>query len=407
MNAHNPKNNHFDIIVIGGGAAGLMCAATAGQRGRSVLVLECTNKLGKKILMSGGGKCNFTNLDIQPENFLSNNPHFFKSPLKQYTQWDFIDLVQKHDVNYREKKHGQLFCESSAKDILSLLELECAEANVSIKTKVSVSRVLPNNNETNKQYFVDTDDGDFHCESLVVATGGLSIPTMGGATGLGYKLAEQFGLNVLPKRAALVPVTLSGKWHEFSQQLSGVSVAVSVLAGKIQFSEDLLFTHRGLSGPSILQLSNYWQLGESISIDLLPNIDLKAELLSAKKASPKSLLRTQLSQWLPSSLVNALEKEWWSDKQKLCLNDFKNNDLNDISKQFHHWEITPSGTEGYRTAEVTQGGVDTQHLSSKTMEVKSQQGLYFIGEVVDVTGHLGGYNFQWAWSSAYVAGMYA
>lgn len=407
MNARNPKHNHFDIIVIGGGAAGLMCAATAGQLGRSVLVLECTNKLGKKILMSGGGKCNFTNLDIQSENFLSNNPHFFKSALKQYTQWDFIALVQKHGINYREKKHGQLFCENSAKDILSMLEKECAEANVSIKTTVTVSNVLSGEDVSNKQYLVSTDNGDFHCDSLVVATGGLSIPTMGGATGLGYKLAEQFGLKVLPKSAALVPMTLSGKWHECAQQLSGVSIPVKVQAGKIQFSEDLLFTHRGLSGPSILQLSSYWQLGESIVIDLLPNIDLETVLLKAKTNSPKSLLRTQFSQWLPSSLVNALEKEWWSDKRNLSLSGFKNNDLSDISKQFHYWEIKPSGTEGYRTAEVTLGGVDTQYLSSKTMEVKSQQGLYFIGETVDVTGHLGGYNFQWAWSSAYVAGLYA
>jgi len=406
MNAPTSHNKYFDVIVIGGGAAGLMCAATAGQRGRSVLVLECTNKLGKKILMSGGGRCNFTNLDIQPENFLSYNPHFFKSALKQYTQWDFIALVEKHNIDYHEKKHGQLFCEKSAKDILSMLEIECDAVNVNIKTKVLVDNVSPPQDDKNNHYLINTDKGDFHCQSLVIATGGLSIPTMGGATGFGYQLAEQFDLNVLPKCAALVPMTLSGKWHEFAKQLSGVSIPVTVQAGKTNFSEDLLFTHRGISGPSILQLSNYWQLGESIIINLLPNIDLNEALLTAKQTSPKSLLRTQLNQWLPSSLVSAFENEWWRDKEKTPLNAIKNSDLEAVSKQFNHWEIKPSGTEGYRTAEVTLGGIDTQHLSSKTMEVQSQKGLYFIGEVVDVTGHLGGYNFQWAWSSGYVAGTY-
>ena len=428
MNAPTSKSKYFDVIIIGGGAAGLMCAATAGQRGRSVLVLECTNKLGKKILMSGGGRCNFTNLDIQAENFLSNNPHFFKSALKQYTQWDFIALVAKHGINYREKKHGQLFCENSAKDILQMLEKECVDAGVTLQTKTQVNKIIPPQVKVRKEegdcaiqnhaaqdYVIQTDKDDFSCQSLVIATGGLSIPTMGGATGFGYQLAEQFNLNVLPKNASLVPMTLSGKWHEFAKQLSGVSVPVSVQASssqknnaknQVNFFEDLLFTHRGISGPAILQLSNYWQLGESITIDLLPGMDLEAELLAAKQGSPKSLLRTQLNRWLPSSLVLALEKEWWKDQQDSPLNAIKNSDLALISKQFHHWLIKPSGTEGYRTAEVTLGGIDTQHLSSKTMEVESQKGLYFIGEVVDVTGHLGGYNFQWAWSSGYVSGIY-
>ena len=403
MNASVSTRKYFDVIVIGGGAAGLMCAAVAGQRGRSVLVLECTNKLGKKILMSGGGRCNFTNLDIQPDNFLSNNPHFFKSALKQYTQWDFIALVEKHGIEYHEKKHGQLFCRHSAKDILSMLESECTLANVNVQKNIMTNTIKLSQEG---MYLVNADNEHFHCEGLVVATGGLSIPTMGGATGFGYELAKQFDLQVLPKRAALVPMTLSGKWHEFSKQLSGVSIPVTVQVGKTQFWEDLLFTHRGISGPSILQLSNYWQLGESITIDLLPSLDLKGKLFAAKQTSPKSLLRTQLSQWLPVSLVSALESEWWEILKNNSLNSIKNNDLESISKQFHHWEIKPSGTEGYRTAEVTLGGIDTKHLSSKTMEVKSQKGLYFIGEVVDVTGHLGGYNFQWAWSSGYVAGMY-
>lgn len=399
------KQKHFDVIILGGGAAGLMCALTAGQRGRSVLVLESSNKLGKKILMSGGGRCNFTNLDIQAENYLSTNPHFFKSALKQYTQWDFINLVAKHDVDYHEKKHGQLFCTQSAKDILNMLHKECLQASVEFILSCQVDKVSKPS-ASNAAYAIASNQGHFSADKLVVATGGLSIPSLGGATGLGYQLAGQFGLPLTPKLAALVPMTLSGKWHEIAAELSGVAVPVSVTSNKTVFTEDMLFTHRGLSGPAILQLSNYWRLGQAISIDLLPNIDVLARLLAAKSKSPKSLLRTQLNRLLPSSLITVLEREWWSHKAEKALHEYKQSELEQIAKQLHHWLIKPSGTEGYRTAEVTLGGINTDYLSSKTMEVNTQAGLYFIGEVVDVTGHLGGYNFQWAWSSGYVAGQH-
>jgi len=388
----------YDVIVLGGGAAGLMAALTAGQRGASVLVIEVSNKLGKKILMSGGGRCNFTNLEVEASHFLCQNPHFVKSALKQYTNWDFIGMVAAHGIEYHEKDHGQLFCDHSAKEILAMLVTQCEEANVDIKLNCETTSVEQLENSLFK---LVTSDGEFNASNLIVATGGLSIPTLGGATGFGYQLAKQFGLNVHPTEASLVPMTLSGKWHEFSAALSGVSIPVVASVESKGFVESLLFTHRGLSGPSILQLSNYWQLGEPICIDLLPSEDVLALLIDKKKQSPQQTINQVLSPYFPKSLLSALQQQWWKPQP---LQNYKNKEIEDISQQIHNWILTPSGTEGYRTAEVTRGGVDVSQISSKTMQVKGIDGLYFVGEVLDVTGHLGGFNFQWAWSSAYVAG---
>lgn len=375
----------------------MMCALAAGQRGRKVLVLEVSNKLGKKILMSGGGRCNFTNLEVLPEHFLCANPHFVKSALKQYTQWDFIALVAKHSVLYHEKEHGQLFCDESAKDILKILVDECAQAGVDIRLSCETTKLKHENG-----FVLETNQGHFSASSVVVACGGLSIPTLGGATGFGYSIAEQFGLTINPTEASLVPLTLSGKWREFSTALSGVSLPVVVSVPSKGFSESLLFTHRGLSGPAILQLSNYWYLGEPIYIDLLPSVDLSDLLLSTKRDKPKSTVNGVLSGHLPKSFITAGQALWWQDKP---LQEYKNDELTALSEQFHAWQLTPSGTEGYRTAEVTRGGIEVSAISSKTMQANDVPGLYFVGEVLDVTGHLGGFNFQWAWSSGYVAGL--
>ncbi len=404
--------SNYDVIVLGGGAAGLMCALTAGQRGRRVLVLEVSNKLGKKILMSGGGRCNFTNLEVQAHHFISSNPHFVKSALAQYTNWDFIGLVAKHNVAYHEKEQGQLFCDESAKDILALLKQECDQANVSFQLNCETHQVDHNLAKHNLDYTksdcarftIGTSKGAFSCASLVVATGGLSIPTLGGATGLGYSLAKQFGLKVIQTRASLVPFTLSGKWQDFSSALSGVSVHVQASVPTKSFRQGMLFTHRGLSGPAVLQLSNYWQLGETIYIDLLPTIDVQDMLVNAKAKTPNMTPSQVFSGKLPSSLLKHLQLLWWQDKP---LQSFRHAELESLAKQFQEWQLKPSGTEGYRTAEVTQGGVDVSQISSKTMQVDGHEGLFFIGEVLDVTGHLGGFNFQWAWSSAYVAGQNA
>jgi len=387
----------YDVVVLGGGAAGLMCARVAGQRGLKVLVIEVSNKLGKKILMSGGGRCNFTNLDVTSEHFICDNPHFVKSALGQYSQWDFITLVEQHGVKYHEKSLGQLFCDNSAKDILKILTDECAAANVQIRVNCEVSRVV-----RNERYVLSTNQGEVSAASLVVATGGLSIPTLGGATGLGYRLAEQFGLRVNNTEASLVPMTLSGKWHDFAAALSGVSVPVVASVSNKGFAENLLFTHRGLSGPAILQLSNYWHSGEVINIDLLPNVKLETLFLETKQKTPQRRIHQLLTEYLPKSLVSAMQRLWWLD---VSLQEFRNDALKKLAEQIHNWQLTPSGTEGYRTAEVTRGGVDVSSISSKTMQVVDQPDLFFIGEVLDVTGHLGGYNFQWAWSSGYVAGI--
>ena len=393
------KKAGVDCIVIGGGAAGLFCALTAGQRGRKVLVLDSSNKVGKKILMSGGGRCNFTNLHIDPENYISSNPHFVKSALSSYTQWDFIALVEKHGIAYHEKTLGQLFCDKSSKQILEMLLTECEEVGVEILTHCQITSV----EQLSDGYSLQTSLGEFACHSLVVATGGLSIPTMG-ATGFGYELAAQFGLDVLDRSAALVPFTFSDQWKSLCERLAGLSTDVVMASSGQSFREGLLFTHRGLSGPVSLQVSSYWSPGQPITINLMPDCDASEYLLDAKGHHGKSLVRTVLTQLLPKTLVNELEALLWSSYQTMPLAEIPDAVLRKIGSSLSAWTLKPSGTEGYRTAEVTLRGIDTRHISSKTMECSEHRGLYFIGEVVDVTGHLGGYNFQWAWSSGYAAG---
>lgn len=387
----------FDVIILGAGAAGLMCAITAGQRGKRVLVLERSNKVGKKILMSGGGRCNFTNLYVTPENYLSNNPHFCKSALSRYTQWDFIALVQKHKIAYHEKTQGQLFCDGSSKEIVKMLLDECKDAGVQIITQCETDKIQ-------HQYELSTNKGKFSTKSLVIATGALSIPTLGGS-GYGYNVAEQFGLTLLPKSAGLVPFTFTDSTKALTNELSGVSLPVTLSNDRASFTDDILFTHRGLSGPTVLQLSSYWQPGESISVNLLPDHDAYEYLLSTKNKHSKSLLRNFLSNDLPKKLVQSLEPLWWPTVSDAPLAEISNEILANIANQLSSWTLKPAGTEGYRTAEVTLGGVDTKHLSSKTMATLENPSLYFIGEVVDVTGHLGGFNFQWAWASGVAAGL--
>jgi predicted Rossmann fold flavoprotein len=401
--------SHFDVIIIGGGASGLMCASTAGQRGRRVLVLDSSNKVGKKILMSGGGRCNFTNLFVTPENYLSANPHFCISALNRYTQWDFIALVEKHRIPYHERKHGELFCDDSAKDILNLLLNECERGQVSIKTQCDIQTINPidpNTSTTNNARFkLETNLGQFTAESLVVASGGLSIPTMG-ATGFGYQIARQFGHHVLPTRAGLVPFMFSDSFKAISERLSGLALEVNLSHDNTTFNENILFTHRGLSGPAALQLSNFWSLGESIHINLFPEHDMDTWLKQQKHQHPKSLLRTILSERMAKSLVLELQDSLWPEHTDTSMAHIPDVVLERIANNLHAWSQKPSGTEGYRTAEVTLGGVDTTELSSKTMESKKQKGLFFIGEVMDVTGWLGGFNFQWAWACGHAAGMF-
>jgi predicted Rossmann fold flavoprotein len=390
-----------DVCIIGAGAAGLMCAISAGQRGRRVLVLDHANKVGKKILMSGGGRCNFTNMYAEAENFLSANSHFCKSALARYTQWDFIELVCKHGVPYHEKKLGQLFCDNKSSDIVDVLLSECEEVNAEIFTHCNIELVEAN--ESGPGYQLQTSLGDVVCESLVVATGGLSIPTMG-ATGLGYELAEQFGLRLLPRSAALVPFTFSKEQLMPFETLVGSSADVRISCNDQSFRENLLFTHRGLSGPAVLQISSYWQPGQAIEIDWAPDQELFEWLAAAREQRPKAELKTVLSSLHTKSWAAVICEHWLSN---MAMNRYSDKQLQDVADALHRWSIVPAGTEGYRTAEVTLGGVNTDDLSSKTMEAKQQPGLYFIGEVVDVTGWLGGFNFQWAWASGFAAGQYA
>ena len=407
QNFAHTHNQFYDVIVIGAGAAGLMCAAQAGKRGRRVLVLEKANKVGKKILMSGGGKCNFTNYSIEPDNYICHNPHFVKSALSQYTQWDFIGLVHDYGIAYEERDLGKLFTLDGAKHILNLLLEECAKANhVDIRTSAEVTDVQKStkNDDVNLQRFlVKSSAGDFSCHSLVIASGGLSIPTLGGS-GIGYHIAKQFGHQIYPTRAGLVPFTFSDQFKESTEKLSGNAIVCTLSNSKASFTEPLLFTHRGLSGPSSLQLSNYWQSGETFYIDFLPQHDLKQILINQKQKQAKVLLRTILNDYFPKSIVIELQKMIWAEQSELAIGQWSDQKLIQLAELIHHYAVKPSGTEGYRTAEVTLGGVNTDEVSSKTMQSKLVEGLYFIGEVVDVTGHLGGYNFQWAWSSAYVAG---
>jgi len=398
--------NSFDVIIIGGGASGLMCALTAGQRGRRVLVLDSSNKVGKKILMSGGGRCNFMNLFVEPEHFLSDNPAFCISALNRYTQWDFMALVEKHGIAWHERKHGQLFCNDSAKDILTMLLTECEQVKVQIKTQCEVEKIEALAGDKAARFQLQTSKGAFTTESLVVATGGLSIPTLG-ASGFGYDIARQFGHEVLPTRAGLVPFMFSDSFKAISERLSGLAHEVAISNERNAFTENILFTHRGLSGPAVLQLSNYWLPGESVAVDLFPGEDMNTWLLAQKKQHPKSLLRTLLIERLAKSLVLELQTLFWSAQAETAMAEIPDAVLADIAAVLNGWTLKPSGTEGYRTAEVTLGGVTTDEISSKTMESRRQPGLYFIGEVLDVTGHLGGFNFQWAWSSGHAAGEVA
>ena len=387
-----------DVFIAGAGAAGLFCAIEAGRRGRHVVVVDHANKAGKKILMSGGGRCNFTNRTVSHENFQSASPHYCRSALSQFTANDFIQRVDAAGIPYHEKKLGQLFCDRSSKDIVQMLLQDCQQNNVDIRLSTSIDSI---EQVGHKAYVIKTSQGAFSAQSVVIATGGLSIPTMG-ASPFGYRIAEQFGLAVMPLRAGLVPFTLHDKDKLHLETLSGVSLPAIVRCGRVHFEEDVLFTHRGLSGPACLQISSYWQPGETIIMNLLPQIDLFTTLLQLKSNTPNQSLKTALSAWLPNRLVSV----WLSDRGKaMSLQSYSNAMLQQLSQLFQQWPIQPNNTEGYRTAEVTLGGVDVNALSSKTGEVKSIPGLYFIGEVVDVTGMLGGYNFQWAWSSGYVAGL--
>jgi len=390
--------NNYDVIIVGGGAAGLMCAIAAGDRGRRVAVLESSNKIGKKILMSGGGRCNFTNLHCESGDFISANPDFCISALKRYTQWDFIALVESHGIAYHEKAAGQLFCDQSSKEILTMLTAECDRVEARILTHCHISSIGYRHG-----YTVTCDRGNFFAPLLVIATGGLSIPKMG-ASDYGYRLADQFGLRVRDTRAGLVPFTFTGAVHDLMDGLSGVSLPAALSASSVTFTDDIMFTHRGLSGPAALQLSSYWQPGSDIRVNLLPDHHAVSLLLKAKAEQPKALVRTVLSGVLPRALVLALQSLWWPEYAEKALAEVPDDVLRLVASRLQDWAVRPSGTEGYRTAEVTVGGIDTDELSSKTMECKRQPGLYCIGEVVDVTGHLGGFNFQWAWASAQAAG---
>ncbi|MEH6371639.1 NAD(P)/FAD-dependent oxidoreductase [Pectobacterium carotovorum] len=386
----------FDAVIIGAGAAGMFCAAQAGQRGLRVLLLDNGKKAGRKILMSGGGRCNFTNMYAEPAAYLSHNPHFCKSALARYTQWDFISLVNSHRIAYHEKTLGQLFCDNSAQQIVDMLVTECERANVTLRLRSEVTSV----EKSDDRFTVQLSNGTaFQSASLVVACGGLSMPGLG-ATPFGYQLAAQFGINVLPTRAALVPFTLHKPLLEQLQTLSGVSVPTVVTAENgVTFRENILFTHRGLSGPAILQISSYWQAGEFVTINLLPDRDLTQLINDERTAHPNQSLKNTLAQWLPKRLVECLQA--LGQLPDVTLKQLNSAQQTQIEQSLQEWRVQPNGTEGYRTAEVTIGGVDTRTLSSKTMEASTVPGLYFIGEVVDVTGWLGGYNFQWAWSSAW------
>ena len=393
-----PNTIKTDVLIIGASAAGLMCAIEAGKRGRKVMVLDHANKPGKKILMSGGGRCNFTNTDISASNYLSHNPHFCKSALSRYTQWDFIALVNEYQIPYHERDLGKLFCDDSAKDILHMLLAECKKAKVDIRLDCDIKNIA---HKTNTGFEIESSQGIFQTTSLVIASGGLSIPKMC-ASPFGYKVAEQFGHHIWPTTAGLVPFTLQPHDKENLAELSGIAVESCVSNGRIQFNENMLFTHRGLSGPAILQISSYWQAGEAISINLLPALDLVGFIKERQATQPNIKLRTALADALPKRLIPAMLGQDTADKPLQELSQVR---IEAIAKQLQHWQIKPNGTEGYRTAEVTLGGVDCNELSSKTMESGKVAGLYFIGEVVDVTGWLGGYNFQWAWSSGWCAGQ--
>ncbi|WP_419534121.1 NAD(P)/FAD-dependent oxidoreductase [Endozoicomonas sp.] len=397
----------YDAVIIGAGASGLMCALTAGDRGRKVLVIDHANKIGKKILISGGGRCNYTNMYAEPANYLSKNPHFCKSALARYTQWDFQALVDKHHIPWHEKTLGQLFCNEQSSDIVEMLVEECRKSGVTIRLKTVLKHVKPL--ENTEGFLLDTTLGDIRCTSLVVATGGLSFPTMG-ASGLGYELAEQFGHYLIERVPGLVPFTMDKQWLSHFIELSGVSADVIASCNGQSFRENVLFTHRGLSGPAILQISSYWRPGNKVSINWLPGISIEDWLNELRELKPKAEIRSILSDRLTKRLVTALctygELQILTDSGRKPINQFSPVELQCLAENLESWVFMPAGTEGYKKAEVTLGGVATDNISSKTFESQNQSGLYFIGEVLDVTGHLGGFNFQWAWASGYCAGLY-
>jgi predicted Rossmann fold flavoprotein len=388
----------YDVIIIGAGAAGLMSAIEVGKRGRKVLLIDHAKKIGEKIRISGGGRCNFTNINIHPSKFISKNPKFVISALKQYTQNNFIDLIKKHNIKFHEKKLGQLFCDQSAQQIVDMLLLECQTANVTIKKEITITEV----DKQGEQYFIVVGKEKYFCNSLIIATGGLSVPKIG-ASKFGYDIAQKFNLNIVETLPALVPLTFSEKILAICKELTGLSVEAVVSFKKILFEEGMLFTHRGLSGPSILQISSYWKLGEDIKINLSPKLDVIKFLEDRKNSNPKQDINVIVSEILPKRLAHIICNEN-NVIGNIC--ELSNKILNKLSNSINAWAINPTGSEGYKTAEVTLGGIDTNEISSKTMMSKKHPGLFFIGEVVDVTGHLGGYNFQWAWSSGYVAGRY-
>ena len=389
----------FDVIVVGAGAAGMMSAIEAGKRGRKVLLVDHAKKIGEKIRISGGGRCNFTNIHTHPSKFISNNPKFVISALKQYTQNNFIDLVKKHNIKFHEKKLGQLFCDESAQQIIDMLLLECEMANVVLKKGTTIDDI----DKQDDKYFILIGEDRYFCESLIIATGGLSIPKIG-ASKFGYDIAQKFGLKVIETLPALVPLTFSEKILAICKELTGLSVEAVVSFKKTFFEEGMLFTHRGLSGPSILQISSYWKLGDDIKVNLSPKLDVDKFLNDRKISNPKQDISIIVSEILPKRLAHIICNE---NKVNGNICELSKKILTSLSNSINAWAINPTGTEGYRTAEVTLGGIDTEEISSKTMMCNNHPGLFFIGEVVDVTGHLGGYNFQWAWSSGYVAGQYA
>jgi len=390
---------YSDVVIIGAGAAGLMAAATAGYRGRSVTVVDMGKKPGRKILISGGGRCNFTNENAGPENYLCQNPHFTKSALSRYSAQDFIELVDRHGLNYHHKTLGQLFCDDSAQDIVDILMTECEWAGVNIALRSEVISVVKNDTG----YAIKTNAESYQCESLVVASGGLTMPKLG-ASPIGYKIAEQFGLSVLPTTAALVPFTLHDHDKQKFDGLSGISINTEVTSEDgTKFKENILFTHRGLSGPAILQISSFWRAGQAVTINLLPESPVDRLVAEWRDTCPQKSLKNMLSTVLPKRFVEALVKQ--KDISDKAINQISNDEISYLSQYLHQWQIKPNGTEGYRTAEVTLGGVDTNELSSKTFEAKKAKGLFFIGEVIDVTGWLGGYNFQFAWSSGVACGQ--
>ena len=389
----------YDVIIIGAGAAGMMSAIEAGKRGRKVLLVDHYKKIGEKIRISGGGRCNFTNIHTNPNKFLSQNPKFVRSALSQYTQNDFINLINKYEIKFHEKKLGQLFCDHSAQQIVEMLLKECELANVNVLKEF----IIKNVDKVNDQYLVSTETDKYSSESLIVATGGLSVPKIG-ATSFGYEIAKKFDHNIIETLPALVPLTFSEKILEMCKELTGLSVEAIVSFNKVLFQEGMLFTHRGLSGPSILQISSYWKQGDNIKVNLSPKLNVYQLLEEKRKLNPKFDILNIVSEILPKRLAQIICSE---NNVSGNISELSNKILKQLSENINSWLINPTGSEGYRTAEVTLGGVDTKELSSKTMMSNKHNNLFFIGEVVDVTGHLGGYNFQWAWSSGYVAGQYA